>query len=270
MTMDSFFYSHPVFRYEEFVSWKQKQGTTNLPNIRKILHYHLKMGYLINIRRAIYAVVPPNQSPESIFIDPYLITAKATSDSILAYHTALELHGAAYSIFQQFTFLTAQKSKPFELQEQWFHPVIIPTELKTSDKNDFGIDIINRQGVTIKITNPSRTFVDVLDRIELSGGWEEVVRSISNISILNVQEVIAYCVMRNNQRLAAKVGFFLEQRQGAFAVDDKILKPLLKLKPRTPQYLSHHYGACKLVKKWNVMLPSFIVKQSWEEPQHDV
>jgi hypothetical protein len=76
--------------------------------------------------------------------------------------------------------------------------------------------------------------------------------------------------MLNNHRLAAKVGFFLEQRKGAFAVDDRILEPLLKLKPLVPQYLSDQHGSCKLVKKWNVMLPSSVLKQSWEESNYDV
>jgi len=270
ISLESFLDSHPIFRYEEFASWKQAQGTTSPRAVKKILHYYLTTGRLVNPRREIYAVVSPNESPDQVSIDPYLLAAKITSDSVLAYHTALELHGVAYSVFQQFNFLTAQKSKPFEFQDQWFRKVAIPTQLKTNDKCNFRIDTINRQGVSIKVTNLSRTFVDVLDRIELSGGWEEVVRSISNISVLNIDEVITYCLMLNNHRLAAKVGFFLEQRKGAFAIDDKILKPLLQLKPLVPQYLSDHYGSCKLVKKWNVMLPSSVLKQLWEEPNHDV
>ena len=31
-------------------------------------------------------------------VDPYLVAAKMTEDAVLAYHTALEFHGRAYSV----------------------------------------------------------------------------------------------------------------------------------------------------------------------------
>ncbi len=89
---------------------------------------------------------------------------------MLAYHTALELHGVAYSAFGQLTYVTSQKNKVFEFQGGWFQAVTSPLAL--------GVQVINRQGLDIQVTGLARTFVDVLDRVELSGGWEEVCRSI--------------------------------------------------------------------------------------------
>ena len=171
MAVSTFFHSHPVFRYEEFLHWKTEQGTSNPHAIRKALHYHVKLGHLINVRRGVYAVVPPNEVPQEISIDPYLLAAKASKDSILAYHTALELHGVAYSVFEQFIFLTSQKIKSFYFKNQLFQAASPPSTLKKKDAQKSGIEIINRQGLEIAITNLARTFVDVLDRIELGGGW---------------------------------------------------------------------------------------------------
>lgn len=77
------------------------------------------------------------------------------------------------------------------------------------------------------MTNAARTFVDVIDRVELYGGSEEVYRSISGLAVLNIDQVIDYCSMLDNVRLNAKVGYFLSQRQAAFAVTEKQLAPLL-------------------------------------------
>lgn len=270
MTVELFFYSNPVFRYETFAQWKKKQGQTNLRVIRNALLYHKKAGRLLNPWRGFYIVIPPNETAESITIDPYLIAGNVATDSILAYHTALELHGLAYSLFEQFTYLTAKKNKPFEFQNRWFQPTSIPTALQRKNIN-FCVEKINRQGLTISVTNIARTFVDVIDRPELSGGWEEVIRSINNIAVLNTDEVIKYCLMLKNRILAAKVGYFLEQRQGAFKVDSNTLTPLLKLKPTIPQYITpKRTKSCKLVKKWNLLIPTHILKQSWEEPDYDV
>ena len=270
MTIEAFFYQFPLFRYEEFVTWRESEGLLCTPaTIQKSLHYYVKSGRLLNIRRGIYAVIPPGESSNDFIVDPYLLAAKMTTDSVLGYHTALELHGVAYSLFNRYTFLTAQKSKPFEFQQQSFQPVTISKTLR--DQAMIGVQKIDRQGVTIVVTTPARTFVDVIDRVNLSGDWEEVVRSISKMVVLDIDEVIRYCLLLNNKTLAAKVGFFLEQRQGAFAVDEKTLQPLLALLPAKPQYIGDtQQGSCKLVKKWNLMIPSSVINQSWEEPTYDV
>jgi hypothetical protein len=73
--------------------------------------------------------------------------------------------------------------------------------------------------------------------------------------------------MLENSRLAAKVGFFLEQRKGVFAVTGKQLQSLLAVKPRSPQYLSTNLrNDCQYVKKWNLMIPKQMLNKTWEEP----
>lgn len=266
ITIQGFFYQHPIFRYEEFVAWKTKHGTSKRYSINNTIQYYLKTGKLIRLRKELYAVVPPNETLKTIQIDSYILAALAAKDSVLSYHTALELHGLAYSAFEQFTFLTTQKTKSFEFANQRFQPVSLPKALKTQNAN-FCVEIVNRQGVDIRVTNLARTFVDVLDRPDLCGGWEEVCRSINDIAVLKIDEVIAYCLKMNNARLAAKVGFFLEQRTGAFAVSSNQLQPLLNIRPKSPQYLSkHEQKNCCLVKKWNLMMPITILEKSWEEP----
>lgn len=269
MKSNIFFYEHPVFRYEEFVQWQLQQGHKRPEVIKNALHYHLKAGHLQHLRRGLYAVLPPNKQT-LLSLDPYLIAGKATSDSILAHHTALELHGVAYSVFNQFYFLTQGKAKAFELEQQWYRPV---TTAFFPEASDECVMTIIRQGVSIRITDLERTFVDVIDKIELNGGWEEVMRSMNQTSVLDIEKVIRYCLLRDNQMLAAKVGFFLEQREGAFAVTEKILAPLLQKKPATAQSLlirqrTQEKGT--FVKKWNIIVPASALEENWEEPHYDV
>ena len=271
MNILTFFTEHPVFRHEEFATWKAQHKKLNSPSINAALQHYIKTGRLLSIRRKLFAVIPPGQTAEAISIDPYLIAAKAAPDSVLAYHTAVELHGVAYSTFGQLTYLTQHKNKLFEFENQWFQAIPYPAALKKAKHTIFATQTINRQGLDIQITNLARTYVDILDRIELSGGWEEVCRALNSIVVLDVDEVVQYCLMFNNARLAAKVGYFLDQRQGAFKVTEKQLKPLLKTIPKTPQYSSKR-GAdkFKLIKKWNLLLPVYVINQKWEEPNVDI
>src|SRR3990167_8091898 len=195
MKAEQFFYEHPVFRHEEFVAWKALLGKIKPASINTALRYYVKSGQIKPVRRKLYAVIPPNQSPENVTVDPYLIAGRATEDAVLGHHTALELMGVAYSTFGQFTYITAQKSKPFEFQGQWFQSVAVPSALQKKKKILAYIDTINRQNVLLKITNPARTFVDILDRIELCGGWEEVCRATGHFAALNIDEVIKYCLL---------------------------------------------------------------------------
>jgi predicted transcriptional regulator of viral defense system len=270
MSMDLFFYSHPVFRHDEFAAWKTQHKPLKAISINTALQHYIKIGRLIGIRRGLFAVVPPDQTPETFSVDAYLIAARVAPDSILAYHTALELHGVAYSFFGVSTFLSRQKNKPFEFNNQWFQAVTHPVALQTANLISVGIQTINRQGMNIQITSLARTYVDILDRIEHSGGWEEVCRAINYISVLDVDEVITYCLMLNNARLAAKVGCFLEQRQGAFKVSDQQLDRLLINKPKNPQYATKRGNdKFQLIKKWNLLMPLSVINQSWEEPNAD-
>lgn len=267
MKVEQFFFEHPVFRHEEFAQFKSYDSDISPISINTALTYYANSGQIKPIRRKLYAVIPPNQTPDRVLVDPYLVAGKATDDAIIGYHSALELLGVAYSSFGQLTYITQQKSKPFDFNGHWYQSVLAPKALQKKQEANSYIDIVNRQGVNIRVTNAARTYVDALDRIELCGGWEEVVRSLSSLAVLNIDQVIDYCLMLNNARLNAKVGYFLSQRQGAFAVTKEQLAPLLTGRPKVAQYITGASGeSFQFVEDWNIYLPLSVINQSWEEP----
>lgn len=261
--IDKFFYENPVFRLLDFQNWKDPQGSSNKINVHSALRYYQKTGRIIGLKKELYAVVPPNESPETVLVDSYLIAAKASDDSVLAFHTALELHGFAYSSFEQFTFMSKHKIRPFEYAGQNF----LPTTFPKGDSSSEEIETINRQGLDIKITSLERTFVDVLNRIEISGGWEEVIRSLESIGPINIDRVINYCLSLGVNTLNAKVGFFLEQRPGVFSPSEEQLGRLLSERPLHHRSIRGVKGeTLKFIKKWNISLPESVINKTWEEP----
>jgi predicted transcriptional regulator of viral defense system len=199
------------------------------------------------------------------------LAACIAPDSIISYHTALELYGVAYSNFQQFTFLTSTKVKPFSYNGQLFQPVSQIAMLRKLQQESAFTRTEDRGGMLIRVTSLARTYVDALNRPELCGGWEEVYRSITNISAVDIEEIITYCLMLNSPVLCAKVGFFLEQRKGAFTASPSQLDKLLPYCPKMPYYIIQpHNTTAKLIKKWNLMIPTNILNQQWEEPDYDI
>lgn len=265
MKVKQFFETHPVFRYEEFAGFMASLGTDRPESWRQQLNYHQKAGHLIHIRKFLYAVKPMlSQDP---WIDPYLLASKVTADAIIAYHSALELHGIAYTTFNEFTILSARQILPFTYVAQRIRSVSHPKILVKNSHTEFGVKVINRGGMAIKLTCLERTIVDVLDRPDLGGGWEEIWRSLDHVTQLDADKIVEYVLLLKNSTTVAKVGFFLEQRPIHLAVDKKQIQKLLPYISKQPHYMSrNHRSEGKYIEKWQLIVPVSIIKRTWEEP----
>lgn len=264
MKIKHFFEAHPVFRYEEFSAFMVAAGITRPASWRQQLSYHQKAGHLIHIRKFLYAVKPMLSQEQ--WIDPYLIASKATADAIIAYHTALELHGIAYTTFNEFTFLANRQISSFNYEGQRFRPIIQPKALMQGSQIDYGIELTQRSGLSVKFTCLERTIVDLLDRPDLGGGWEEIWRSLDNVTQLDTKRLIEYALLLNNATTIAKAGYFLEQRPSHFTLEKIHFEKLLTHIPKQPHYMSRDSGEGKYIEKWQLIVPLTIINRTWEEP----
>lgn len=266
MKLNEFLSQYAVFTLDELNRFLSARGSDN-PNTRKsLLTYYLKQGRIIPIRRGLYATVPAGGDPASTSVDPFLVASKLTPDATLAYHTALEFHGKAYSVYMRFHYVSAIKSMPLTFQGHEFIRAPVPPALPAKGEEMFGVTRRNRSGVELRVTSLERTLVDVLDRPELSGSWEEIWRSLESVEFFDLEQVITYVLLLENATTAAKVGFFLDQHKEALMVEDVHLKPLRRLRPRHPHYfVRSRRDDCRWVRDWNLMIPVEILNRSWEE-----
>ena len=231
-----------------------------------LLAYYRKQGRILNVRRGLYATVPWGMDSASITVDPYSVAAKMTDDAVLAYHTALEFHGRAYSAQWQLVYFSARRSLLHTFQSREFRSAPVPPPLVEKGAAMFGVTRHDRSGVALRVTNHERTLVDVLDRPELSGSWEEIWRSLESVEFFDLDQVIAYTRLLGNATTAAKVGFFLEQQRKPLMVEEAHLDALRELCPRQPHYLTRSQPrGCRWVKAWNLMIPTEILERSWGE-----
>ncbi len=80
--------------------------------------------------------------------------------------------------------------------------------------------------MAISVTGLERTFVDVLNRPDLAGSWEEIWRSLESVEYFDLEKVASYVDFLGNATTAAKVGFFLEQHRESLMVDETYMKTL--------------------------------------------
>ena len=267
MKLDEFFARNPIFRVEELTAYLNAKGSKNPSTRNALLAHHLDSGRILRIRRGLYATIPPGVPVDDYSIDPYLLAGRITDDAILGYHTSLEAHGRAYSIFRRFTYLTKKNlGRSFQFQGATYQGVSQPKALRRTGKEELYVEVKDRAGLDIRVTNLERCVVDVLDRPNLSGSWEEIWWSLESIEFLNLDMVVDYLTVLDNATTTAKVGFFMEQHRDTFMVSEEYLTRIKELCPKSPHYMDRYFQEeGQLLSDWNLIVPTDILQRAWEE-----
>ncbi len=266
MKHQGFFRRHPVFTGEELAAYLSTCGEVGPRAQEALLAYHKKTGRVVLVRRGLYAVIPPGEDPGSYPVDPVLVAARVTKDAVLSHHTALELHGRAYSVQEHFTYSASRPPIPITFRSHVLRGVGFPKGLRRDGRVYFGVSTMDRAGMEIRVASLERTLVDVLDRPDISGSWEEIWRSLESVEFFDLDRVVDYAILLENATTAAKVGFFLEQHRDPLMVEDHHLNPLHELTPRHPHYLDRsRRKSGRLISKWNLMVPREVLERTWGE-----
>lgn len=266
MKPSDFFNEHPVFTSQEYSQFLKDQEHEGKRTQEALLSYHIKAGNLIHIRRGLYAVVPQGATSDSYMVDPNLIATKLVNDAVLGYHSALAFYGKSYSISHQFSVLTHSRSTIFNFRDDVFQLVLFPKSLREKKQELFGVKTVLHHGCKMYVTSFERTLVDMLDRPDLSGGWEEIWRSLESVEYFDLEKVIEYVLLLGNVTTIALVGFYLENHAKELYVKDSHLNQLELYKPKQPHYLDKSKKiSSKLNSRWNLIIPTEIVEQTWKE-----
>jgi len=165
-----------------------------------------QQGKLLHPQRGLYIAVQPTMINDSSFQpDTYLIASKLQSPYYLGYHTALELHGCAYSSYNTiYTVVPYEKKfRPFTFKHIAYQPVF------TSHPN-LGIKKRLHKYQEIQLSSPSKTFLDCIDRPQYAGGWEECLKSLEGLSGVTAQELKSLLTIIQKDILFRKTGLILE------------------------------------------------------------
>ncbi len=264
MTLLKLFSEQTVLTLEELRACLDKEYSHNKRSREAILSYHLRKGHLVRVRRGLYAVVPHGSDPEDCPVDPYLVAAKSAKDTVLAYHTALELHGKAHSIFERYFFQSNKPVRPTTFRTYRFECSLFPKALRDKHREHFATTTVERSGVELRVASLERTLVDLHDRPKLGGGWEEIWRSLESVEYFDLDLVVEYVTLLGNCTTAAKVGYYLQQHAESLMVEQRHLDPLRTLRPKQPHYLQRGKSG-KLISNWNLVIPASLAERAWEE-----
>jgi len=214
----------------------------------------LRKGLLSRVRRGLYYVRSPNEGDDLPEMDKYLMASKVRDDYYLSHHAALELNGTAESAFW-IVHLSVPQNKRF--QKFVFNGV----EFKPVSTKDVGTSTIAfpRKDGKVRASNPSRTFLDCIDRPEHVGGWEECLKSLQSLAGVDINEIIELVGLYGKSILNNKVGFILDlmRRNSVYYehISDDDLSLIEKRLNGLMYYLDSNQEYSRS-KRWNLYVPS--------------
>lgn len=265
MSTSIFFATHPVFTRDEFAG--SHSGAHRAPASRavdKALSYHVGKGHLVRVRQRLYAVVPPGESADVCTVDTLLVASRVAPDAVLAYHTALDAHGLAQSVLRRHTVCTQREVRQTVFRGESYEGVAFPRALRLSGTTHRQVMTMNRLGLDLRVTNVERTVVDVLDRLRDSGGWEEVIRSLEHVRVLDAASAADYARTLGRASTVAKLGLFLDAHRDALFVEDSVLNGLRAGLPKRIYRVERgHQGPFRSVPRWKLSVPAALFDPSW-------
>lgn len=172
--------------------------------ILKQIEYLQREGYVENARRGLYALV--TEKSGSGPPDPLLVASKLVEPYLLAYHSALELHGVAESAFFDTVYVASpNRFTAFEWGQRSFRRVAI-----ARDVLDAGDATTKRSGRKLHVSCRELTLIQCLDRPEYAGGFSEVLSSLGGFPYLDWGRLLDLLELHGKTTLYRKVGYVIE------------------------------------------------------------
>lgn len=252
MKPETFLSRHELFSREELAAALLARGRAPA-TVNSHLVRWVRQGRIARVKRGVFVRLDGDDVAGTP-VDLVALASRMAPDAAVAYHTALEAHGVAQSVFERLTFVTWTKAKPASFQGREFVPVRPRAALAGADRGEAWVERIQRSGVEVRVTDLERTIADVLDRPGLAGGVEEAWRSLHAVPALDPERLEAYVTRLGSRTVAAKVGYFLECRREELVVPAGVLERLRARIAAAPVYMERRRGG-RLVARWALIVP---------------
>ncbi len=259
-----FLSSRPVFTRQQFRDIAEAGRSINAADT--LLRYYVATKKVVHAAPGVYATVPPHLDSGTFTPDALLVASMIRDDGVLGYHTALGLHGLAYSEGGETVVLSSGKPWQVDTISGPVRFVMQPAPLRRAGMEGDGVETIDRRGLDIRVTGVARTIVDCLERPDLAGGAEEIGYALGSVEFVDVEAVLTTTFARGNRTLAALVGWWLEKRRDDFLVDDETLDRLREVvPPATRAVMGADPESGVRTGDWNLILPSELAGPAFED-----
>lgn len=178
------------------------QQTGGMRSAKTLLMRYQHQGYISKVRRGLYCVNDiATRLPSA---NKYQVASAITPTSYVAYHAAMEYHGLAHQVYYNVAVASEQAFNRFEFDGNRFSCIHLPADIEIESS------IADSH---VRVTSVERTIIECVDRIDLCGGWEELVNCLRSVQYLREERLNAILRLYDKTALYKKAGFLFEQLQ---------------------------------------------------------
>lgn len=238
-----------VVRRSEITAWfnHDAEQTNNA------LKWLLKSEKAQRIKTGLYYFKKPDEwYQKEVAVSPWLIAGRAVEDSVVSYHSALSIHGWAYSVssWVQVVVDRSRKRLPkqFEYQNAEYHYY--------KDDTSYGVEEVSIQDVPINIFVKERLLLDAMARPDRFFGIAEFLQSVESFRWIDPDKLFEFLPHYPTVAVKMRLGWLLERFQKQWYISDEILDKLQEYRPDDSAFLvANKRQSNKRVKRWNLMVP---------------
>jgi predicted transcriptional regulator of viral defense system len=215
-------------------------------------------GWIQRLQRGTYTPVPfASLGQNQVLDDPWVVVPALFGPAYIGGWTAAEHWGLTEQIFRGVCVLT---TRPVRGKEKTIQGVQFFLK-QVSQRGMFGTKRVWRGRVSIEVSSPAKTIIDMLDDPAIGGGIRHVndcLDKLLNEGQGSLEELITAAERLGNGAVFKRLGFLAERRSGPeeliAACRERITTGNSRLDPAV--------ASRRLVKRWRLWTPS-----SWAEVQ---
>ena len=184
--------------------------SVDVARARKLLAYLASRGWLSRIRNGLYTPIPLGATaPTQWREDPWIVAATSFAPCYISGWSAAEHWHLTEQIFRDVVVITAApvRTRMVKIQDTSFRL----SHRKESEH--FGLAIVWRNQTSVKVSDPSRTLIDMLDDPAIGGGIRhvaEVFDAYFRREHRNDDKIIAYADRLGNHTVMKRLGYLIE------------------------------------------------------------
>ena len=223
----------------------------------KRLAWYKQKGWLQRIRQGVYIPVPlVSLSSDVVPEEPFAIAAQLFSPCYIGGVNAANYWDLTEQLFRTVTVMTEkmiQDRKPVIADTQFILHTLKP-------KYFYGLKTVWLAGVKVKISDPTRTLVDMLMFPDFCGGLRFIIDVLANYfqsDLKNIDQLIEYLDKAQNGAALKRLGFLLELN---FAEEKRLIEYCAQNLTTGYAKLNPTQSCEKLVTRWRIWVP-----ESWKE-----
>lgn len=221
-----------------------------IQRVRRLLSYLCQRGWLVRIRRGLYATVPlDTRDPAEWREEPWLVASREFGPCYISGWSACEHWHLTDQIFRAIVVVSIRKLRSREVVIQ--HTKFL-LRVRSPEKL-FGTSRVWLHGASVDVADPSRTILDILDDPKIGGGIRHVAEVVAEYFESRHRDdarLLRYIERLGNRSVHKRLGYLLE----ALSIDaPELLQSCFELKSKGLSRLDPGVSANgRILRRWNL------------------